>query len=146
MTEAINRAKTVERQVLLKRSRNNQQPGRRREDKKPNMELNNFANTPGNQGGGKRLSYQEIMALPENAKASDHGFTESRYCKSINQNSDHIFMRCTRNPRNKKKVSKTNNQRNLITPAEVNNSEEMTTEEIMAKIQMWVSLYWFPPL
>jgi hypothetical protein len=48
MNEAVNRAKTVERQVLLKRSRNNQQPGRRREDKKPNMELNNFAYTPGN--------------------------------------------------------------------------------------------------
>ena len=136
MTEAVNRAKTVERQVLLKRSRNNQQPGRRREDKRPNMELNNFANTPGNHEGGKRLSYQEVMALPENAKASDHGFTECRYCKSINQDADHIFLRCSRNPRNKKKVLKTNNQRNLITPAEVNNSDKMTTEEIMAKIQM----------
>ena len=134
MNEAVNRAKTVERQVLLKRNRNNQQPGRKRDEKKPNMELNNFTNTYGNQEGGRRLSYQEIMTLPENAKASEHGFTECRYCKSINQDSDHIFLRCSRNLRNKKKVSKTSNQRNLITPAEVNNSEKMTTEEIMAKI------------
>ena len=48
MTEAVNRAKTVERQVLLKRNRNSQQPGRRRDDKKPTMALHNFANAVGN--------------------------------------------------------------------------------------------------
>jgi hypothetical protein len=79
MTEAVNRAKTVERQVLLKRNRNNQQPGRKRDERKPNMELNNFTNPHGNREGGRRLSYQEVMALPENAKASEHGFTECRY-------------------------------------------------------------------
>ena len=56
MAEAVNRAKTVERQVLLKRNRNNQQTGRRRDDKKPTMELHNFANTPGNNDDHKRLA------------------------------------------------------------------------------------------
>ena len=136
MNEAVNRTKVVERQVLFKRSRNSQQSGRKRDEKKPNMELNNFTNTKGKQEGGKKLSYQEIMALPENAKASEHGFGECRYCKSLNHDADHIFLKCMKNPRNQKKTSTTNNQRNLITPAEVDNSEKMTTEEIMAKIQM----------
>ena len=135
MAEAVNRAKTVERQVLLKRMRNNQQTGRRRDDKKPTMELHNFANTPGNNEGHKRLSYHEVMALPENAKASEHGFTECRYCKSINHDSNHILLKCTKNPRNKKRVIKPASQRNLGTQAEVNNGERISNEEIMAKIQ-----------
>ena len=100
------------------------------------MELHNFANTSGNNEATKRLSYQEVMALPENAKASEHGFTECRYCKSMNHDSDHIFLKCTKNPRNKRKVIKPVNQRNLVTQAEANNGERITKEEIMAKIQM----------
>ena len=83
------------------------------------MELHNFANTGNRNEEHKRLTYQEIMTLPENAKASENGFTECRYCKGMNTYSDHISLKCTKKMRNNKRYVKPSNQQNLVTQLEV---------------------------
>ena len=92
LSEAVNRAKVVEKQVVnrLKRQQGKGQyakrndkvdeVGEKRGGKFP--ELNNFAAINDNPKR-KRLSYHQIRSLPPDAKASDHGFDNYRHCKGL---------------------------------------------------------------
>jgi len=89
LSEAINRAKVVERQVAdrLKRQQGKGQYAKRNDkvdevgEKRGGKftELNKFAATNENPKR-KRLSYHQIRSLPPDAKASDHCFDNCRYC------------------------------------------------------------------
>ncbi len=100
LSEAVNRAKVVERQVADKIKR---QQGKgnyaKRGDKSEELgekrggkfhELNNFAATNDNPKR-KRLKYHEIRSLPPDSKASENGFDECRHCRELGLDSDHIF-------------------------------------------------------
>ena len=87
LSEAVNRAKMVKKQVSQKRARSKNQNLKETNLKRDrtNAELSNFAlvkeqtNKPKGDKS-KRLTYKEIKQLGKTAKASDHGFENCRYC------------------------------------------------------------------
>ena len=108
LSEAVNRAKVVERQVADKIKR---QQGKgnytKRGDKSEELgekrggkfhDLNNFAAANDNPKR-KRLKYHEIRSLPRDSKASEYGFDECRHCRELGLDSDHIFYNCKKNPK-----------------------------------------------
>jgi hypothetical protein len=134
LSEAVNRAKMVEKQVTLKRERyktQNNKDLKAQTEKELNLkkerinnELSNFAavkdqlsTSPGkpstpktkNKNKDSPFTYEEIKAMGKTAKASETGFENCRYCEELNIDSDHIFINCENNPRNKRKNNKRKN-------------------------------------
>ena len=152
LSEAVNRAKVIERQVAdrLKRQQGKGQYAKRNDrgdevgDKRGGnfQELNTFAAVNDNPKR-KRLSYREIRSLPPDAKASDYGFDDCRHCIELGLDSDHVFYNCKKNPKWKPfspkkdhKGDQRNLQRNLAATPSKKEEETMSKEEIMAKIEM----------